>query len=89
MHATGFVLSYQWSLPWWRQPKGWYQQVLGNWQVNGIVTAMTRHSVYRLRRERFFGAGLGAGNQRIFLQPAERGSRTESQRWSEDDQRMA
>jgi Carboxypeptidase regulatory-like domain/TonB dependent receptor len=36
-----FVLSYQWSLPWWRQPKGWYQQVLGNWQVNGIVTAMT------------------------------------------------
>jgi len=36
-----FVLSYQWSLPWWRQPKGWYQQVLGNWQLNGIVTAMT------------------------------------------------
>jgi Carboxypeptidase regulatory-like domain/TonB dependent receptor len=36
-----FVLSYQWSLPWSRQPKGWYQQVLGNWQVNGIVTAMT------------------------------------------------
>ena len=36
-----FVLSYQWSLPFWRQPKGWYQQVLGNWQVNGIVTAMT------------------------------------------------
>ena len=36
-----FVLSYQWSLPLWRQPKGWYQQVLGNWQVNGIVTAMT------------------------------------------------
>ena len=36
-----FVLSYQWSLPWWQQPKGWYQQVLGNWQVNGIVTAMT------------------------------------------------
>ena len=35
------MLSYQWSLPWWRQPKGWYQQVLGNWQVNGIVTAMT------------------------------------------------
>jgi hypothetical protein len=36
-----FVLSYQWSLPWWQQPKGWYQQVLGNWHVNGIVTAMT------------------------------------------------
>jgi len=36
-----FVLSYQWSLPWWREPHGWYQQILGNWQVNGIVTAMT------------------------------------------------
>jgi hypothetical protein len=36
-----FVLSYQWSLPWWRQPKGWYQQAFGNWQVNGIVTAMS------------------------------------------------
>ncbi len=36
-----FVLSYQWSLPFWRQPHGWYQQILGNWQVNGIVTAMT------------------------------------------------
>ena len=36
-----FVLSYQWSLPFWRQPHGWYQQVLGNWQANGIVTLMT------------------------------------------------
>jgi hypothetical protein len=36
-----FVLSYQWSLPFWRQPHGWYQQVLGNWQVNGIVTMMS------------------------------------------------
>ena len=36
-----FVLSYQWSLPFWRQPHGWYQQVLGNWQVNGIVTLMS------------------------------------------------
>jgi len=36
-----FVLSYQWSLPWWRENKGWYQRVLGNWQVNGIVTAMS------------------------------------------------
>jgi hypothetical protein len=36
-----FVLSYQWSLPFWRQPHGWYQQVLGNWQANGIVTVMT------------------------------------------------
>ena len=23
------VLSYQWSLPFWRQPHGWYQQILG------------------------------------------------------------
>jgi hypothetical protein len=36
-----FVLSYQWSLPFWRQAHGWYQQVLGNWQVNGIVTLMS------------------------------------------------
>ncbi len=36
-----FVFSYQWSLPFWRQPHGWYQQALGNWQVNGIATVMT------------------------------------------------
>jgi len=36
-----FVLSYQWSLPFWREPHGWYQQVLGNWQLNGIVTMMS------------------------------------------------
>jgi hypothetical protein len=36
-----FVLSYQWSLPFWKQPHNWYQQVLGNWQVNGITTAMS------------------------------------------------
>ena len=35
------VLSYQWSLPFWRQPRGWYQQALGNWQVNGIATLMS------------------------------------------------
>jgi Carboxypeptidase regulatory-like domain len=35
------VLSYQWSLPFWRQPHGWYQQMLANWQVNGIVTLMS------------------------------------------------
>jgi hypothetical protein len=35
------ALSYQWSLPLWRQPHGWYQQALGNWQVNGIVTLMS------------------------------------------------
>ena len=36
-----FVLSYQWSLPFWKQPHGWYQHVLGSWQVNGIVTLMS------------------------------------------------
>lgn len=36
-----FVLSYQWSLPFWKQPHGWYQQALGNWQLNGITTLMS------------------------------------------------
>jgi hypothetical protein len=36
-----FVLSYQWNLPSWNHPANWYQQVLGNWQVNGIVTVMS------------------------------------------------
>ena len=36
-----FVLSYEWSLPWWKQPHGWYQHVLGNWQLNGITTFMS------------------------------------------------
>ncbi len=36
-----FVLSYEWDLPFWRKPQNWYQQVLGNWQVNGITTYMT------------------------------------------------
>ncbi len=35
------VLSYEWNLPFWRQPENWYQKVLGNWEVNGIVTLMT------------------------------------------------
>jgi Carboxypeptidase regulatory-like domain/TonB dependent receptor len=35
------VLSYQWSLPLWRQPHGWYQQILGAWQLNGIATVMS------------------------------------------------
>ncbi len=35
------VLSYQWSLPWFRQPHSWYQHALSNWQVNGITTFMT------------------------------------------------
>ena len=32
------VLSYQWAIPYWRQANTWYQHVLGNWQLNGIVT---------------------------------------------------
>jgi hypothetical protein len=36
-----FVLSYQWSLPFWQHPQGWYQQVLGAWQLNGIATVMS------------------------------------------------
>jgi hypothetical protein len=36
-----FVLSYQWSLPFWNHPHNWYQQALGNWQLNGIATLMT------------------------------------------------
>jgi len=36
-----FVLSYEWELPWWKNPHGWYQQALGNWQVNGINTFMS------------------------------------------------
>jgi carboxypeptidase family protein/TonB-dependent receptor-like protein len=35
------VLSYQWELPFWRQPQTWYQHALGNWQVNGITTFMS------------------------------------------------
>jgi hypothetical protein len=36
-----FVLSYQWDLPFWNHPKNWYQRAFGNWQLNGIFTAMT------------------------------------------------
>jgi len=32
------VLSYLWSIPFWREGNRWYQHVLGNWQLNGIVT---------------------------------------------------
>lgn len=35
------VFSYQWILPFWQHPQGWYKQVLGAWQLNGIVTAMS------------------------------------------------
>ena len=36
-----FVLSYQWSIPFLQHSNGWYAHVLGNWQVNGIFTAMS------------------------------------------------
>ena len=36
-----FVLSYQWSLPFLQHSSNWYGKVLGNWQVNGIFTAMS------------------------------------------------
>jgi outer membrane receptor protein involved in Fe transport len=36
-----FVLSYQWSLPFLQHSKTWYGDVLGNWQLNGIFTAMS------------------------------------------------
>ena len=36
-----FVFSYQWSLPFWQHQQNWYQHVLGGWQLNGIVTAMS------------------------------------------------
>jgi hypothetical protein len=35
------VLSYQWSVPYWRQASTWYQHAVGNWQFNGILTAMS------------------------------------------------
>lgn len=34
------VLSYEWNLPFWNHPSNWYQRALGNWQLNGIFTAM-------------------------------------------------
>src|ERR1700733_15150747 len=36
-----FVLSYQWMLPFLRQSSTWYGKVFGNWQLNGILTAMS------------------------------------------------
>jgi Carboxypeptidase regulatory-like domain len=36
-----FVLSYQWSLPFWNHPHNWYQKAFGSWQLNGITTIMT------------------------------------------------
>ncbi|MFZ0199539.1 MAG: TonB-dependent receptor [Candidatus Sulfotelmatobacter sp.] len=36
-----FVLSYQWMLPIFQHSSNWYGHVLGNWQLNGIFTAMS------------------------------------------------
>jgi hypothetical protein len=36
-----FVLSYQWILPFLQHSNHWYGEVLGNWQLNGIFTAMS------------------------------------------------
>src|SRR5271166_2932613 len=36
-----FVLSYQWALPFLRHSSSWYGHVLGNWQLNGIMTDMS------------------------------------------------
>jgi outer membrane receptor protein involved in Fe transport len=36
-----FVLSYQWVLPFLEHSSSWYGHVLGNWQLNGIMTAMS------------------------------------------------
>ena len=36
-----FVLSYEWEIPSWKQPRNWYQYALADWQVNGITTYMT------------------------------------------------
>lgn len=36
-----FVLSYQWSLPFFQHSSEWYAKILGNWQMNGIFTAMS------------------------------------------------
>jgi len=36
-----FVLSYQWSLPFFQHSQTWYGHVFGNWALNGIFTAMS------------------------------------------------
>ena len=36
-----FVLSYQWSLPFFKNQQGWSKVALGGWQLNGIFTAMS------------------------------------------------
>jgi hypothetical protein len=36
-----FVLSYQWNLPFLQHSNTWYARVFGDWQLNGIFTAMS------------------------------------------------
>src|ERR1700734_1738121 len=36
-----FVLSYEWSIPFLQHSSEWYGKILGNWQLNGIMTAMS------------------------------------------------
>ena len=36
-----FVLSYQWSIPYLQHSDRWYGKVFGDWQLNGIFTAMS------------------------------------------------
>src|ERR1700677_4369986 len=36
-----FVFSYQWALPFLQHSSSWYGHFFGNWQLNGIVTAMS------------------------------------------------
>src|SRR5581483_6740136 len=36
-----FVLSYEWILPFFQHTNQWYGKVLGDWQLNGIFTAMS------------------------------------------------
>ena len=36
-----FVLSYEWSIPFLQHSQTWYGYALGNWQLNGIFTAMS------------------------------------------------
>ncbi len=36
-----FVLSYEWTLPFLQHSSQWYAKILGDWQLNGIFTAMS------------------------------------------------
>jgi len=36
-----FVFSYEWQLPFWKDPHTWYQHAFGNWQLDGIFSTAT------------------------------------------------